>query len=348
MEAYFTAIGIIFLGALLQSSTYVPISMVREWSWETFSFVRGVIIYIALPLWAAKLALPSGYLFYEMFDEVPMYQLVSTILLGVVWGAADLFYERSMFYLGASRGKALSTALTGVFGVVLAALVMHFFFFHSHPEWGISLSVIAGMVVGVTGFLLIGEAGDRKDREIRSVLDADRRQFNVGKGVFFAIMGSVMGGSLNIAMVTGEGIFLPETIVAYRWLPALFLFCWGAFAANTVICLVQNVRNNSFSEYSIGEVWKMNLIICALSGAAEFGALFTFCVGRTFISVTQTPLIIFSFFIMLVAQTLFSHLWEMVVNEWHGMSHTTSRIFLVGVLLLLVGIVLPALLTMLL
>ena len=111
--------------------------MVNEWSWESFSFVRGIIIYMVLPTLAAtKLALPQGYLFYEMFDEVPVMQIVSTIVLGLVWGAADLLYERSMFFLGASRGRALSSALTGVAGIVLAAWVMHAFFYNSHPESG--------------------------------------------------------------------------------------------------------------------------------------------------------------------------------------------------------------------
>ncbi len=342
MEAYLTAIGIILLGALLQSSTYVPVSMVREWSWETFSFVRGIVIYAILPLLAAsKLALPQGYLFYEMFDEVPAFQLATTIVAGVIWGAADLAYERSMFYLGAARGKAVSTAFTGLFGIVLAALVMHFFFYHAHPEWGISVSAVVCMAVGLAGFWLIGVAGDRKDREISSEQDADRRQFNVKNGITFALLGGVMGACLNIAMVTGEGIFMPETIVAYRWLPALFLFCCGAFASNTVICIVQNVRNNTFAEYSMGGVWKMNLIICIFTGFAEFAALYGFCVGRTFMK--HTPMMIFAFFIFLVCQTLCSHLWEIIVNEWHGMSRKTVQILTYGVLLLLVSIFLPLL-----
>ena len=345
METYLTAVGIILLGTLLQSATYVPISMVREWSWETFSFVRGLIIYVALPLWAANLALPPGYLFYELFDQVPGFQWASTIALGVVWGAADLAYERSMFYLGASRGKALSTGMTGFFGIVLAALVMHFFFYNTHPEWGISLSVIAAIAVALAGFYMVGKAGDHKDLEIHSVLDADRRHFNTKKGVLFALLGGIMGACLNIAMVTGEGIFLPETIVAYRWLPALFLFCWGAFASNTVICIVQNIRNHSFAEYSMGGVWKFNLIICALTGMAEFAALFAFCTGRTFL-IKNTPFMVFAFLIMLIGQTLFGHMWELIVSEWRGMSQKTAQTLLIGVLLLLLSIVLPLLVSL--
>ncbi len=345
MEAYLTALGIIFLGALLQSSTYVPLSMVNEWSWESFSFVRGIVIYMVLPsLAATKLALPSGYLFYEMFDEIPVMQVVSTIALGLIWGAADLFYERSMFYLGASRGRALSSALTGVAGIGLAALVMHTFFYHSHPESGISLSVVAGMVVALAGYYLIGKAGDRKDREIRSDQDADRRQFDMKKGILLAITGGVMGACLNVAMVTGDGIFLPETLVAYRWLPALFLFCIGAFISNTAICIAQNIRNRTFYEYSQPDVWKMNLIICVLTGVAEFAALYGFCIGRTFFK--DTPLMLFAFLVLLVSQTLFSYMWELIVNEWHGISRKTERFLIGGIILLLMSVIVPALLDM--
>lgn len=345
MEAYLTALGIIFLGTLLKSSTYVPLSMVNEWSWESFSFVRGIVIYLVLPAMAAtKLALPNGYLFYEMFDEIPVMQLVSTILLGLVWGAADLLYERSMFYLGASRGRALSSAMTGVAGIVLAAWVMHTFFFHAHPEAGISLSVIAGMAVALAGYWLIGRAGDRKDREIRSDQDDDRRQFDMKKGVLAAVAGGVMGACLNIAMVTGDGIFLPETLVAYRSLPSLFLFCIGAFISNTVICVVQNIRNHTFYEYSQPGVWKMNLIICVLTGVAEFAALYGFCVGRMFFK--DTPLMFFAFLVLLISQTLFSLMWELIVNEWHGISRKTERLLIAGMLLLLLSAVVPELLGM--
>ncbi len=341
MEAYLTAVGIIFLGTLLQSSSYVPISMVQEWSWESFSFVRGIIIYMVWPLWAAsKLALPPGYLFYEMFDEVPVFQLSSTIVLGVIWGAADLLYEKSMYYMGASRGKAFSMAMTGLFGIVLSVLVMRGFFYHTHPEWGISVSVVLCMVIALAGYWFLGKAGDRKDREILSEQDDDRRQFDKKKGITFALLGGVMGACLNIAMVTGEGIFLPETLVAYRWLPALFLFSIGAFASNTVICIIQNIRNHSFSDYSQVGVWKMNFIICAVTGSTEFAAMFAFCVGRAFMK--TTPLTLFAFIILLVGQYLFSLMWELIVNEWHGISRKTVKWMVTGILLLLAGILLPA------
>ena len=153
-----------------------------------------------------------------------------------------------------------------------------------------------------------------------------------------------MGACLNIAMVTGDGIFLPETLVAYRWLPALFLFCIGAFISNTVICVVQNIRNHTFYEYSQPDVWKMNLIICVLTGVAEFAALYGFCIGRTFFK--ETPLMLFAFLVLLVSQTVLSLMWELIVNEWHGISKKTEKYLIVGVLILLLSVVVPALLKM--
>jgi len=340
MEIYFTAVGIILLGALLQSSSYVPLSMVRDWSWESFSFIRGIIIYMVCPMWAAvHLALPSGYLFYEMFDEIPIFQLVATIAAGLVWGATELMYERSMFYLGASRGKALSSLMTALFGMGLAVLVMHTFFYHKYPEWELSASAVAGTLIAFAGYFFLGQAGDRKNKEIQSSQDADRRQFDWKRGLIFALSGGIMGACLNVAMVTGDGIFLPETIVAYRWLPALFLFCIGAFISNTVICIVQNIRNDSFYEYSQPEVWKMNLLLCVVTGLTEFAALFGFTVGRALFK--ETALSIYAFVIFLVCQTFCSHLWEMIVGEWQGISRTTRRYLGIAAVLLVLSIIVP-------
>ena len=51
---------IIAIGSFGQSSSYVPIKKVREWSWESFWLVQGIFAWLVFPLLGALIAVPEG------------------------------------------------------------------------------------------------------------------------------------------------------------------------------------------------------------------------------------------------------------------------------------------------
>ncbi|WP_295916636.1 L-rhamnose/proton symporter RhaT, partial [uncultured Alistipes sp.] len=51
---------IIAVGSFCQSSSYVPIKKVKEWSWESFWLVQGLFAWLVFPLLGALLAVPAG------------------------------------------------------------------------------------------------------------------------------------------------------------------------------------------------------------------------------------------------------------------------------------------------
>ncbi len=57
-----TLIGllIIAVGSFCQSSSYVPINKVKQWSWESFWLTQGVFAWILFPVLGALLAVPEG------------------------------------------------------------------------------------------------------------------------------------------------------------------------------------------------------------------------------------------------------------------------------------------------
>jgi hypothetical protein len=59
---------IIAIGAFCQSSCYVPINKIKDWSWESYWVVQGVFAWLILPFLGAMLAVPSGHSFFELFD----------------------------------------------------------------------------------------------------------------------------------------------------------------------------------------------------------------------------------------------------------------------------------------
>ena len=57
-----TLIGlfIIAIGSFGQSSSYVPINKVKQWSWENFWLVQGVFAWLVFPFLGALLGVPAG------------------------------------------------------------------------------------------------------------------------------------------------------------------------------------------------------------------------------------------------------------------------------------------------
>ncbi len=51
---------IISIGSFGQSSSYVPINKVKDWSWESFWLVQGVFAWLVFPFLGALLAIPDG------------------------------------------------------------------------------------------------------------------------------------------------------------------------------------------------------------------------------------------------------------------------------------------------
>ena len=78
---------IIAIGAFCQSSSYVPINKIKEWSWESYWIVQGVFAWLIFPFLGALLAVPSGHSLMELFSTAPSFNVWMTVFFGCcgVW-----------------------------------------------------------------------------------------------------------------------------------------------------------------------------------------------------------------------------------------------------------------------
>ena len=58
---------IIAIGAFCQSSCYVPINKIKDWSWESYWIIQGVFAWLILPFLGLLLAVPEGHSVGELF-----------------------------------------------------------------------------------------------------------------------------------------------------------------------------------------------------------------------------------------------------------------------------------------
>lgn len=104
---------IIAVGSFCQSSSYVPIKKVKEWSWESFWLVQGIFAWLVFPLLGALLAVPAGSSLGEILSTDPS-AAFKAAGYGVLWGVGGLTFGLSMRYLGVALGQSIALHLRRV------------------------------------------------------------------------------------------------------------------------------------------------------------------------------------------------------------------------------------------
>lgn len=161
---------IIAAGAFCQSSCYVPINKVREWSWESYWLVQGVFAWLLLPLLGAELAVPAGHGLIELLAGANSFHVAMTVFFGVLWGVGGLTFGLSMCYLGVALGQSIALGTCAGLGTIMGPVLINAFFPEEHALSQLTASVLIGVAVTLLGIAIIGWAGKRKFGELTPVM----------------------------------------------------------------------------------------------------------------------------------------------------------------------------------
>lgn len=339
-----TIIGLIIIaiGAMCQSSSYVPINRIKDWSWESYWVVQGVFAWLLLPLLGAMLAVPAGESLLGLFASVPSFNLWMTVFFGVLWGIGGLTFGLSMRYLGVALGQSIALGTCAALGTIMGPVLMNVFF----PELGalesLTFAVVLGVVVTLVGIAVIGVAGSMKAATLsEEEKKIAVRDFNFPKGLAIALLAGFMSGCFNVGLEFGKDInFGSLTDPMFRTLPATLLVTIGGFFTNAVYCFWQNQRNGTWSDYGKAEVWKNNLFFCLLAGALWYSQFFGLSLGRSFFE-AGGALDTLSFCILMALNVVFSNVWGVLLGEWKGCSRATIAVLVVGIVVLIASSFVP-------
>ena len=335
---------IIAIGAFCQSSCYVPINKIKDWSWESYWIVQGVFAWLFFPFLGALLAVPSGYSLFGLFADANTLDIAMTLLFGVLWGVGGLTFGLSMRYLGVALGQSISLGTCAGLGTILAPVMLHIFY----PEAGhlekLTAAVIIGVVVTLIGIGIIGVAGNMKAQSLsEEEKKAAVKDFNFPKGIAIALLAGFMSGCFNVGLEFGSSIHFEESAEMFKTLPATFLVTLGGFVTNTVYCFYQNQKNRTWGDYRKGAVWGNNLIFCLIAGALWYSQFFGLALGKGFL--TESPVLLtFAFCILMALNVVFSNVWGIILKEWKGCSPKTIVVLIVGLVVLIISSFLPQLL----
>ena len=336
---------IIAIGAFCQSSCYVPINKIKDWSWESYWIVQGVFAWLVFPVLGALLAVPEGRQFYEMFASAPSFNLWMTVFFGVLWGVGGLTFGLSMRYLGVALGQSIALGTCAGLGTIMGPVLLNIYFPEQKPLESLTAAVIIGVVVTLIGIAIIGIAGHMKAQSLsEEEKKAAVKDFNFPKGIVIALLAGFMSGCFNVGLEFGKDINFGEmTNPMFSTLPATLLVTLGGFVTNAIYCFYQNSKNKTWGDYSETAIWGNNLLFCALAGLLWYSQFFGLSLGKGFLTESPT-LTTFAFCILMALNVVFSNVWGIILKEWKGVSQKTIVVLLIGIVVLIVSTFVPELL----
>ena len=340
----FLGLLIIAIGAFCQSSCYVPINKIKDWSWESYWIVQGVFAWLVLPFLGALLAVPAGHSFCELFTAENSFNIWMTIFFGVLWGVGGLTFGLSMRYLGVALGQSIALGTCAGLGTILGPVLLNIFFPELNALDSLTFAVIVGVAVTLLGIAIIGVAGSMKSASLsEEEKKAAVKDFNFPKGLAIALLAGFMSGCFNVGLEFGKGINFGElTDPMFRTLPATFLVTLGGFVTNAIYCFYQNQKNQTWGDYTKCNVWANNALFCLLAGALWYSQFFGLSLGKGFLTESPT-LLTLSFCILMALNVVFSNVWGIILKEWKGCSKQTIIVLLIGIVVLIISSFLPQL-----
>lgn len=326
---------IIAIGAFCQSSSYVPINKVRDWSWESYWIIQGIFAWIVFPLLGALLAVPAGESLLAIYAANPAATL-KTMFFGVLWGIGGLTFGLSMRYLGVALGQSIALGTCAGLGTILTPL------FTGNTD-DLTMPVVVGVVITLLGIAVIGWAGMLKSNEIDDEKKKEAvKDFNFGKGILVALLAGFMSACFAIGLGFGESLCWETSKPIFKTLPATLIVTLGGFLTNAVYCFYQNTKNRTWSDYSKKGVWGNNLLFCALAGVLWYSQFFGLSLGKGFLQGAPV-LLAFSWCILQALNVTFSNVWGIILKEWKGCSKKTITVLVCGIVVLIVSSFLPQL-----
>ncbi|MBE6276413.1 MAG: L-rhamnose/proton symporter RhaT [Bacteroides sp.] len=327
---------IIAVGAFCQSSSYVPINRIKEWSWESYWMVQGVFAWLVFPFLGALLAVPAGHSLMEIYTAHPTDALWA-MFFGVLWGVGGLTFGLSMRYLGVALGQSVALGTCAGLGTILTPI------FTGNTS-DLTTPVIVGVVVTLLGIGIIGYAGSLKSANLSEEEKKKAvKDFNFTKGISVALLAGFMSACFSIGLGFGESLCFEESAEIYKTLPATLMVTLGGFVTNALYCFYQNGKNKTWGDYGKTTLYANNLMFCALAGILWYSQFFGLSLGKGFL--TSSPVLLtFSWCILMSLNVTFSNVWGIILKEWKGCSQKTIVTLVIGLIVLIISSFLPQLL----
>ena len=325
------------IGSLGAASFYVPIKKIKNWSWESYWIVQGIVSWILAPWIFAYFTAPSGTLM-DILANSPSQAKWNAMIFGALWGVGGLTFGLSMRFLGVALGQSIALGFCAAFGTIIPPLL------NGENLFGTTagILIIVGVSICIAGIALIGYAGSLKDKGLTEEQKKEAiKDFALKKGLLIAVLAGIMSACFSLGLEKGDAIRqLGENTYhvnpLYSTNPVLIFILLGGFITNLLYCAYLNVKNKTYTDYfSVsGGVFTNNVLFCLLGGTLWFLQFFFLGMGK---SMLPDNMKIFSWTILMALNIAFSNIWGILLKEWKGTSSKTRIVLVAGIFVLVLS-----------
>ena len=335
------SILLIAIGSICAASFYVPIKKIKDWSWESYWIVQGVVSWVIAPWIFAYFTVSN---LGDVLSNSPSSAIAGSVFFGVLWGFGGLTFGLSMRYLGVALGQSIALGFCASFGTLIPPFVAGQNLFGTHE----GILILSGVAICIAGIAIVGYAGALR---AHNMSEEDRikaiKDFALKKGLFIAVFAGVMSACFNYGIngIPGfidTGNVIQKVAATYGTDPLfvtnpVYIFVmFGGFITNLVYCLYLNYKNKTFKDYTSvsGSVLINNLLFCLLGGVLWYFQFFFFGMGQ---SKLPTEMFVFGWSILMAMNILFSNVWGIILNEWKGAGKKSIGVLIVGLAVLILS-----------
>jgi L-rhamnose-H+ transport protein len=333
-------LGIFFhaLGGFAAGSFYIPMKLLKKWSWESGWLILGLAAWIIAPWVAGWLTIPD---LWETLTGSPGSSLFWSYFFGLLWGIGGLTFGLTMRYLGLSLGMALALGLTAAFGTLIPPIYEGTF--AQLLETRAGLITFAGVIICLAGIAICGWAGARKEKEVDEVQKKEGvAEFDLWKGIGVAIVAGILSACFAFGLQAGapiaESALDKGAAPLFQNNAALVVILAGGITTNFIWCAYLNITNGSASDYTNQEApLRSNYLWASLGGITWYLQFFFYGMGTTQLGERFD---FASWTIHMAFIILFSNLWGLFFREWAGVSKKTLSIQIFGLFIILFSTIL--------
>jgi L-rhamnose-H+ transport protein len=324
---------LVLLAALLQGTFVLPMTLVRQWSWEhtwaTFSLL-GMLVFN----WTITLLLVPN--IFAVYSASPARDLCILALFGLGWGVGAVLFGLGMERLGMALGYPIIMGLIASLGALIPLLV----FFPQTLFKGRGLILLAGTALVIFGISLCSIAGSRRAPDAAKSSEGPSA-FKIGLAI--AIFAGILSCLPNVGMAFGGNVI--HSAAALGIPPAssgntvwALLFTMGC-VANLAYCLFLMMSKRTLGQYFNRETPR-NLGLSAAMALMWIGSFYLYGAGAAKLghwgAIAGWPLFIsLSIFV--------GNLWGLWRGEWQGAPALARRMLNQGLLVLIVAVITVAL-----
>lgn len=329
-----TGFLLVLLAALLQGTFVLPMTFVKQWSWEhtwaTFSLLGMLVFNWIITL----LFIPN---IFEVYSAAPARDLSILALFGLGWGVGAVLFGLGMERLGMALGYPIIMGLIASLGALIPLLV----FFPQTLLTTKGLVLLAGTALVIFGIVLCSIGGSRKAPSEGNFVATQSNTFKIG--VAIAILAGILSCLPNIGMAFGGNVISSAGTLGVS--PAssgntvwALLFTMG-FAANLAYCFYLMITKHSLSQYWNRETPR-NLGLSGAMAVMWIGSFYLYGAGAAKLghwgAIAGWPLFISLSIVM-------GNLWGLWRGEWRGAPAPARRLLNQGLLVLIVAVITVAL-----